>query len=26
VYPFETSRYWLDAVHRADWMSNWHEA
>lgn len=24
TYPFEKNRYWLDAVHRADWMSNWH--
>jgi acyl transferase domain-containing protein len=23
-YPFEKNRYWLDAVHRADWMSNWN--
>lgn len=24
TYPFEKSRYWLNAVHRADWMSSWH--
>jgi len=26
TYPFEKNHYWLDAVHRADWMSNWHDS
>ena len=24
TYSFEKNRYWLDAVHRTEWMSNWH--